>query len=247
MKERPVQASTPESDSSPAQPVSTASKARRRRWTVAVCSLLVVIVFHAPLLRLAVSPLVDGDEPRAADYLFVYSGDGRFDRAAEAYRCGDATRILVLDRPATRLVRLGILRSRAEECRHELARRGVPEESVLLIPGAANTPWQTARCLEAWLRDNPRHDVRLLCDRFASGDLRYVMSRILGADERQRVAIEGLADRRYDNTNWWRSRAGWRGTGGAACELAYDRLRGEDPDPRPSQEFDPQAFERALR
>jgi hypothetical protein len=199
------------------------------------------------LLRLAVSPLVADDAPRTADHLFVYSGDGRFDRAVDAYRGGNAKQILVLDRPATRLVRLGILPSRAEECRRELARRGLPDGAVSIIPGAASNPWQTARCLGAWLREHPRDDVQVLCDRFASGDLRYVMSRVLNAAERERIVLRPLADRRYDEASWWQSRAGWRAAVEAACEMAYDRLRGEAPGPGADREFDLEAFEQALR
>ncbi|HWB10154.1 MAG TPA: hypothetical protein VG826_13070 [Pirellulales bacterium] len=206
--------------------------------------MLVVAVLHAPLLRLAVSPFV-ADDNRAADHLFVYSGDGRFARAAEAYRNGEAKQVLVLDRPASRLVRLGIVASRADECRRELTRRGVPGDAIVLISGTADNPWQAVHCLGAWLKDHPGESVRMLCDRFASGDLRYVMSRVLGANERQRVAIQALADRRYDESNWWKSRWGWHAAMGATCELAYDRLRGEDP--RPGPEFDIEAFERTLR
>src|SRR5579863_6106807 len=150
----PGQDCPPGSASNPSQPLATAPKSHRR-WVVAVCLLLVASAFHAPLLRLSVSPLVARDQPRRADYLFIHSGDGRFGRAAEAYRGGEAKQILVLERQPTRLVRLGILPSRADECRRELARRGVPEDAIVVIPGAANTPWQMARCLGMWLRDHP--------------------------------------------------------------------------------------------
>jgi hypothetical protein len=248
MRERLPQEQAPQTESAASRhkPAATASQPRRRWWAVWLCVLLVVAALHPALLRLAVRPLVADDAPRTADHLFVYSGDGRFGNAADAYRRGEAKTILVLDRPATRLVRLGILSSRADECRRELGRRGVPEDAIVLIPGAASTPWQTARCLGGWLREHPQQDVLVLCDRFASGDLRYAMSRVLGA-EPQRVILQALADRRYDEASWWRSRTGWRAAVGAACELAYDRLRGEDRDLGPDREFDLKAFEQALR
>jgi hypothetical protein len=87
--------------------------------------------------------------------------------------------------------------------------------------------------------------VLVLCDRFAGRDLRFVVSQVTQPGEAQRVAFRSLPNHRYDETNWWRNRAGVRALAGAAFDLAYDALHGEDAPP--VNEFDPDQYERELR
>lgn len=217
----------------------------RRHWRWAVIGLLALgLSAHAPILRGLARALIADDPAQSAAWVLVLHGDYRFDRAAELYHRGTASRILVINRPATRLVRLGVVPSKKEQCLRELRRRGVSPNAVTALPGDDQTPWHVAHALQAWLAEQPRTRVLVLCDRFKSGNLRFIVSRVMQTGESERVAFRGLPDQRYDETNWWRSRAGVRAFTGAAFELAYDCLHGEDAGP--AGEVDLDRFEREL-
>ena len=207
--------------------------------------LILGLTTHAPLLRtLARAMIVDGPAPSDA-WVLVLDGDYRFDRAVDLHQAGAAPGVLFVDPPATRLVRSGVVPSRKEQCLRELGRRGVSPGEVTALPGNDKTPWQIAHALEAWLVEHPTARILVLCERFAGRDLRFVVSKVMHPTLARRVAFRGLPDHRYDETNWWRNRAGVRALAGAAFDLAYDALHGEDAPT--VNEFDPDKYERDLR
>ena len=53
-----------------------------------------------------------------------------------------------------------------------------------------------------------------------------------------------LADRRYNETNWWQSKDGMVNWWNGCLKLGYVWLAGEDVEPEPA--WDPDAYERAL-
>ncbi|MEX0712258.1 MAG: hypothetical protein WD278_07905 [Pirellulales bacterium] len=60
----------------------------------------------------------------------------------------------------------------------------------------------------------------------------------------RRVVVRGLADRRYDETNWWKSRTGFKSLFNSTLNLIYARWIGEDqPPPVP---WNPDEFEKSL-
>ena len=67
---------------------------------------------------------------------------------------------------------------------------------------------------------------------------------MLGGDTR-RIGVHALVDRRYDETNWWKSRCGVKSLMLGVIELAFAVCRGENyPN---SGHWDPDRYERALR
>lgn len=213
----------------------------RRRWDIVAIAVLIAVA-HVPILRGLALALIADDPMPSADQVLVLRADYCFDRAAEMYHRGTISRILVMDRPANRLVRMGVVPSKKEQCLRELRRRDIGAEAVSPLPGSDEIPWQVARALRAWLAEHPGARVLVLCERFESGDLRFVGSRVMDASQAERVAFRGLPDHRFDETNWWWSRAGVRAFAGAAFNLAYDRVRGEDA--HPTAEIDFSQFER---
>lgn len=206
--------------------------------------LCLVAATHAPILRGLARALIADEPMQSADWALVLRPDRRFDRVAELYRSGAISGVLVMDRPANRLVRLGVIPSMKEQCLRELRRRGVGSDRVSALPGSDESPWQVAHALQTWLVEHPGSRVLVLCEQFKSGDLRFVVSTVMEGRDAERVALRGLPDRRYDESNWWKSRAGVRAFGEMVFDLAYDCMHGEDMPP--AGEVDLDQFERNL-
>jgi len=230
-------------------PATYPSRGRRRwrRWVVGGM-IVAAVVFHATILRWLARTLIVDDTRRTVDDVLVLDRGDCFDRAAELYHAGLASRLHFIERPAKRLESLGVVPSWGSLCNAELKRRRVSPRAITAIPGIAdvNDTWQMARCTRAWLKDHPDDTVRVLCGRFSSGGIRYVMSKTLAVDDLDRVVFCGVPNLRYDESNWWQSRAGCREIVAALFDQAYFRLHGEDSAVL-IQPFDPDAFERGLK
>jgi hypothetical protein len=225
-------------------------KRKRRYWGRGLIVALVLGTclywFRAPILRSAAGYLVV-DEPSAkADYILLLPGvDRRYDRAAQLYHAGSANSILLVDRCPKRLERMGFLPSFETVSQRELASRGVPANSITVIPGNTRTDWERARCLRDWLRQQPAVQILVFCDRFGGRKLRYILDKTLGAEYAGRVRLKGLPERSYDESDWWQHRAGTVQLFDAYLNLAYTRLCGEESEEW--REWDPEEFKKTLR
>ena len=116
--------------------------------------------------------------------------------------------------------------------------RGLPPRTVAVIRSDGYDDWATARTLRAWLADRPNASLVLLCDRFQSAHLRYVLDAVLDPSQAARVRIRALPDRRYDETNWWTSRDGMKAFGSAWLRQLNGWYAGGDHLPPPSCSVD---------
>jgi hypothetical protein len=89
-----------------------------------------------------------------------------------------------------------------------LAAEGVPAEDVSVLRSDGRGDRDFARALAAWLRTHPRATVLWTCPRFRSARVRVILDAVLGSADAGRVRVRGLADPRFDETNWWSSRPG---------------------------------------
>ncbi len=136
-----------------------------------------------------------------------------------------------------------MLPPRTQRERHFLETHAVPATVIQILPGETRNDWDRARILLDWMREHPEEHVALLCNRFGSRRLRIILDRVLGSDAR-RVHLVALADRRYDETNWWRSKDGVVAFWDGFSHLGYVSLAGEGDGPGPS--WDADAWERSL-
>ena len=222
-----------------------------RRILLALAACAVVIVGHAPVLRLLARPLV-ADEPGAemdclclAGGAYGFEGDNYFDMAAQWRIEQPAGRYAVLEPWPCRVVEIGVLPTFESTCRRELARRGVPNTAVFRLPGCAWDDWDKARVLAAWLQDHPGASMGLLVGRFQGGRTRYVLRTVLGRAEADRVRILAVPDADCTEANWWRSRGGAKTFAFAWLKLGFAWCEGEDRFvPRPASAAE---YERALQ
>lgn len=189
------------------------SRTWRRRllvWGLTAGLLAGVWLLRAPLLWWSACPLVADEPAEAATAICIDPDcDGVFDVAADLARQDPSRRILLVAPLPLRVEEVGLVPGWAEVCRRELAARGVPKETFLVIGPPSQDAWQHAERLAQWLAENPNQELLLLCDRFDSARRRAIVRRVLGSEAR-RVRVRGLPRFTYDETNWWQSRKGWK-------------------------------------
>jgi len=196
------------------------SKWKRRAIAVAAGALALAAVCLL-LLPAAVGWLV-ADQP--ADH-FSHVAVLQWGRAPDGDRCLDAVAdlhrkrtssppdvLLVGSRP-DRLVELGLMPTFESICRRELSARGVPLEATAAISTEGRDDWATARTLRAWLAERPDASLMVLCDAFHSGSFRCVLDSVLDAETARRIHVRALPDRRFDPSNWWMNREGFKAVG----------------------------------
>jgi hypothetical protein len=211
---------------------------RRRKYLAAAAAIAILaILLHAPLLRGLAGFLVTAPTADEADYIGVLDwwnapdGDRSYDTAARLLggtKNAKAFRgILVVEFQPGRLEQIGAVPTFVELTRRELTARGVPQRAVSVLHSDACGDWSTARALSGWLRERPDATIVLLCDQFRSAHLRYALDRVLDSTQSQRVRVHPLPDRRYDATNWWKSRCGFRAFGFAWLIRIHGWLYGD--------------------
>ncbi|NQT16438.1 MAG: hypothetical protein HQ582_27010 [Planctomycetes bacterium] len=226
---------------------------KRIRGIVLVVALLACVwTCHPAVLRAVARVLVVDGGQGGAEYVWIRTdegpwpdGDRSYDRAAGLYREDTSRRILLMEPLASRVVRIGVLSRFEPVARRQLAARGVPEAAVTLLDGEPETPWDEARLLGTWMNDHPHGEVLLLCDRLESRRRRLVLDTVLGPTRAGRVGILALRDRRFDETNWWKSRCGAKCVFNGYVRLAYARRYGDTALKREC--WDPDEYERMLQ
>lgn len=217
---------TPDPTGSTRASAPAARPRRRWRWLIVGGVLLALFLGRAPLLR-GLAGLLIADEPdQGATALALLGGDRVHDAVAARVRDGGDVEVLLIAAVPRRLEAFGLIPPHTEIDRRALEGRGVPAAAIRVLPGQARDAWDGARVPRDWLRDHPEARVTVLCDRFGSRRLRIILDRVLGPDA-ARARVAALADRRYDETNWWRSEAGFTCYATEYVKLAYYGL-GED-------------------
>jgi hypothetical protein len=229
-------------------------KTRRVALRCALAGMAAVCLWflRVPLLRLAAWPLIACEPVAGAKYLWIpsspleaFDSPRCFDLVHDLY-AEDMSRKVLIVRPAPeRIVRLGAVPDFETVLRAELARRRIPREVVVVVPGLARSSWEECRCLTAWLHEHPADSVCLLCDRFASGNMRFVLGHSAGVDELARIRVVSVANPRYDAAAWWQNRSGAKAFVGAWLAQIYIHCHGEDVVQ--DDTWDPDEYERSIR
>ena len=123
---------------------SVGQKPRRRwlRFLIVVVAILFVFIFavylfRKPILVEAAHLLVVDDPPTQSDYLVIPGGDAnsRPFLAAELYKKGIASKILVFQGKSDKLVEAGLALTEDQVYRKVLDTEGVPASAVEVLPG----------------------------------------------------------------------------------------------------------------
>jgi len=189
------------------------------RWASAAMLAAGLLLFHAPLLRGLAAPLIVNQPTDEYDAVCISTwgetpdGDHCYNVAGEMHARKPKSRILLVVQPATRLEAIGVLPSFESLSRKELAARGVPADSLVILRGRPRNDRATAVALGAWLDAHPDARATLLCGQFRSAYVRSALDSSLDPAQAARVDVRALPSRRYDHTNWWKSRTGFQAFG----------------------------------
>jgi hypothetical protein len=216
------------------------------RKTIACLTLIVMaVIFHQPLLRVVANVLIVDEPTEGFDHLAITGGDHRHAIAGELFRGGKIQRVLMFEGQKKRLIEYGILPPPNEIARRQLEKEGIPADAISLIGGETQSTWQFAERLDSWLRTQKTVQVTVFADRFRSRDVRRVLDATLSAGSAARVRVRALPDRRYDETNWWRSRRGMKSFGNASMVLLYRWINGR-PESTFTDTWDPDVYQAQL-
>lgn len=195
-------------------------KSKRNLWAIAAAILLAAAaLFHHALLRGLTRPLVACQPSGDFDYVGMISrtegpdGDRCFDAAARLLAEDPRRRLLVVGAGPVRLIEMGVLPPFEKVVRRELARRGVTVVAISVVPGDGDRYAAAAVALAAWLDAHRDARVLLLCSQFRSAHTRRALNAAISASQADRARICPLSDRRFDESNWWKCRPGWREVG----------------------------------
>ncbi len=178
----------------------------------------------------AEGPVVEGHPEPTTAVAVMEDGDRRFEVAEKLYRQG-ATTILLYRRRPNRLERSGISPPTDVLARRELEKRDVPPGELESLPEVPLGKSKFVAVVAEWLRQHPDESLTLLCDRFESRTWKLLCDREFDANLPQRFHILPLADRRFDETNWWQSKEGTAAFVNASLILGYHLFRsGDEPD-----------------
>ena len=205
---------------------------------------LLAVVLHVPLLRLAAGLLIAEDAPTTPRTMLIAGGDRCFDVASELYTGGEVQSVLLCQSLPERLELIGIRRSGAEIARDELIARNVSPESITLLQITPDAGLDPVERLDQWLAEHPEDQVVILCSRFSSRLWRLRLDHGLSEPNRVRTGLRALPDRRFDETNWWRSKDGIKAWFGSAFEQLYFRSGWAEPEQL--IDYDPDLYEQTV-
>ena len=199
---------------------------------------------RGPILRgLALGLIVEDDLPEKAA-VWLGGGEGSLEIAALFYQEG-LSRVVLVTRPSR------IVSSRSafyppgrrsfRTSWHAEAYRPARFNSSAVIAEASGI---RARAFRASAAQHSELRVIVLCNRFNSRERLVVLTQILGPEAVERIHLVALADRRYDENDWWTTRTGVKDFFGAWLGLLYARLPGEPP--RRAEPWDPDRYQSDL-
>ena len=221
-----------------------------RKWLVIVClaALVAVGLAHRSILPVLAAGLIVDERPVGdCTHIVLFGGDSRYDVAAELVNEDPNRKVVHLGSRQSRLVEFGVLPPGEGRFQEQLQRRGVPAAAIELRGAKLDESWAPIVELNRWLDEHPSAVVIVLCDRFRSGRLRFQLDNVLSPDDSLRVSVRPLPDRRYNESNWWRSRRGVKEFLYASLDYATTRYYGREGAAAELPEWDPDEYERLLR
>jgi hypothetical protein len=195
--------------------------------------LAAILALHKFILAAIAGLLVVPELNRQPTVAAIHSGDRRYATAAAELQAGEIHRVLLFRRNPGRLQLMGVLPTDEQIGLRELSRGGVAGGAIEILASGHASDEDVLVSLDAWLKGQPSEVVGIYCSRFGSRRMDMLCHRLLAPTTRGRIVVVPLADRRFDESNWWKSRSGIKELFGSAFRLTYAWLRGVDRRSRP--------------
>jgi uncharacterized SAM-binding protein YcdF (DUF218 family) len=188
---------------------------------------LALYLCRAQLLLWAGQFLDVSDPPRGSDYVLVLGGgcETRPFVAAALVKSGRARTVLVPTTGQLTQATASLVPPEHEIIRRVLVARGVPADSIVLLPGAVSSTLDEARALREFLDEHPDSTVAVVTHPFHTRRARVLFGRVLGPRLSQLHFVTAPAES-YGANNWWQTENGTVAYLSEYVKLAYCLLGG---------------------
>jgi hypothetical protein len=218
---------------------------RRVSFIAAILLATVGVAFHSAVLQSLATLLIVDQQGTRFDYVLPYAGDRVYEIAAEMIARDEAGGALLLEEAGRNVVKFGVGPAEHDVARRELTKHGVSENEIVLVPLSADAESLFFSDLKVWVERNQGVRVCFLGNRFNARRNRRWLDLALGDAHSHQVCVAALTDRRYDETNWWKSRLGVKAFVDGMLRLIHSRLIGL-PQRTPKDSWDPIEYEDQL-
>lgn len=185
-------------------------RAKETRWARAIVAVGVLLVVSVAswierdvLLREAAALWIVSDPVTPADVAVVLGG-GVEDRpfsAAEYYRAGLVTKILVSNAHQGPAQKLGVVMPSASADEAVLLKLGVPKSAIEIFGDDLNNTNEEAVALHAWAVRNGIRSAIVPTEIFSARRVRWIMHRVFGQDAA--ISVSALDPPDYGRQDWW--------------------------------------------
>lgn len=220
-------------------------KTPRRRWRMrglGVLALLLVGLFHAPLLRGVQRGLIYDQDVGVTDYTVVMFGDkASLDMAQARWKQQLTKQILILEMHIPRTVELRLAPRLGNVATQELVKQGVASTAINTKTTHTNTTHAAFRKLVGELPAEAT--VAVLCPHDRSRYLNMVIAAALEPAVQPRWSVCSVPVYGYQESQWWRDREGWKRVSSAWLRQFHLLVCGEPPA---LEAWNPDDYERTL-
>lgn len=189
--------------------------------------LLLLLLFHAPLLRFIGNQLIDEDRLTKTQAAFVLSGDA-WDRGNEAiklYKKGFAEKIICTGENVPRLFLIaGIPYPESELTQLHLLSGGIPAQDIELLCKGTSTK-EEADYILAYCREHNIKKLTIISTRFHTRRIGNTFRKQF-ADAGLQLHIHGAPSSAYRENEWWKSENGLIFVNNEYIKILYYWLKG---------------------
>lgn len=188
----------------------------RARWRSLLLFLflfgLILSLLHSPdpLLRWWGQRLEHWEPlPRQVDALFILLGDAapRAMYTAALFNEGIAPLVVMAEPERDPVLDLGLVPQETEVAVTVLRRLGVPENRIVVLPGAVTSTLEEAIVARDWAARERVRSIMFVTSSYHSGRALWILSKVL-TSERLRISMAAVPTAALDWQPWWRSEEG---------------------------------------
>lgn len=195
--------------------------------TICCGLLLILFLFHVPLLRIIGNQLIDEDRIEKTSAVFVLSGDA-WDRGNEAiklYKQGFVKKIICTGENIPRLFLIaGIPYPESELTQLHLIANGIPARDIELLCKGTSTKEEADYILE-YCKQRDINKLTIISTKFHTRRIGNTFRKKFEAAGLQLI-IRGAPSSAYDENKWWESEDGLIFVNNEYIKILYYRMKG---------------------
>ena len=188
--------------------------------------ILILVVFHQPILGVIGRILISEDQPEQADAIFVLSGSpvDRAYKAASLFNKGYAPYVVTTGSSIPPIYSVIDLKmNESELSKIVLKRTGIPSNRIIVYPFGTSTRQEYKRIKKICL-ERKWNKIIVVSDKFHTRRIRYTFKKKL-LQANIECLIVGAPSLRYLESVWWKSESGLLMVNNEYIKLMYYWLR----------------------